>query len=41
MIIKNAKLFLDEPGIFDPLYIRLDGDKIAEIGENITGGVYE
>ena len=41
MIIKNAKLFLDEPGIFEQLDIRLEGEKIAEIGANITGGVDE
>lgn len=41
MIIKNAKLFLDEPGIFEQLDIRLEGEKIAEIGTNITGGVDE
>lgn len=41
MIIKNAKLFLDEPGIFKQLDIRLEGEKIAEIGENIEGGADE
>lgn len=41
MIIKNAKLFLDEPGIFEQLDIRLAGEKIAEIGLNLKGGVDE
>ena len=41
MIIKNAKLFLDEPGILEPLEIRLDGDKNAESGATILGGVEE
>lgn len=41
MIIKNAKLFLDEPGIFEQLDIRLAGEKIAEIDLNLKGGVDE
>lgn len=41
MIIKNAKLFLDEPGIFEQLDIRLAGEKIAEIGLNLKGDVDE
>ncbi len=41
MIIKNAKLFLDEPGIFEQLDIRVTGEKIAEIGVNLKGGADE
>lgn len=41
MIIKNAKLFLDEPGIFEQLDIRVTGEKIAEIGVNLKGSADE
>lgn len=37
MIIKNAKIFLDEPGTFAPLDIRIEDEKIVEIAENIHG----
>lgn len=36
MIIKNAKIFLDEPGTFEELDIRIEGEKIAEIAANIN-----
>ena len=35
MIIKNGKVFLDEPGIFETLDIRTADGKIVEIAENI------
>lgn len=38
MIIKNAKIFLDEPGTFEKLDIRVESGKFAEIGENIPAG---
>ncbi|MGN0734958.1 MAG: amidohydrolase [Anaerovoracaceae bacterium] len=38
MIIKNAKIFLDEPGTFEKLDIRVENGKIAEIAENIPAG---
>ncbi|MDD6042858.1 MAG: amidohydrolase [Eubacteriaceae bacterium] len=37
MIIKNGKIFLDEPGTFETLDIRVEDGKIVEIGENLHG----
>ena len=37
MIIKNGKIFLDEPGSFETLDIRVEDGKIVEIGENLHG----
>ncbi|MGF6376649.1 imidazolonepropionase-like amidohydrolase [Clostridiales Family XIII bacterium PM5-7] len=37
MIIKNAKIFLDEPGTFQLLDIKMEAEKIVEIGENLQG----
>lgn len=37
MIVKNARIFLDGPGIFAPLDIRIENEKIVEIAEAIKG----
>ena len=38
MIIKNGRIFLDEPGTFEPLDIRIENEKIIEIGRGLQGG---
>lgn len=38
MIIKNSKIFLDEPGCFELLDLRIEDEKIAEIGSGLQGG---
>lgn len=37
MIIKNGKIFLDEPGTFASLDIRVEEGRITEIGEHLQG----
>lgn len=39
MIIKNAKIFLDGPGAFEQLDIRIEGETIAEIGPGLGAGI--
>ena len=41
MIIKNAKVFMDEIGCFENLDIRVVGGKIAEVAEKIEVGSEE
>ena len=37
MIIKNGQIFLDEQGSFEALDIRIEEEKIVEIGKNLQG----
>ena len=41
MIIKNAKVFMDESGRFENLDIRVADGKIVEVAERIEAGLEE
>ncbi|MFR1722746.1 amidohydrolase [Emergencia timonensis] len=38
MIIKNGQIFIEQRGTFEALDIRIESEKIVEIGKNLQGG---
>ena len=38
MIIKNGQIFIEQRGTFEALDIRIESEKIVQIGKNLQGG---